>query len=106
VLNENHLLNNRFDKLEEIYYQWINDERSYLLKRIEKLENENHQFREIFQTNEKSIRSITNLIIKILLTQQVNLEHIKTVIKFSCLYIHKDSSVLHFSPEKYPTNML
>jgi adenylate kinase family enzyme len=57
------------------YQQWIDDERIYLLRRIEKLEHENHQLLELYQTyqiqNEKSIQSITNLILKILLTQQV-----------------------------------
>jgi adenylate kinase family enzyme len=57
------------------YQQWIDDERIYLLKRIEKLEHDNHQLLELYQTyqieNEKSIQSIMNLILKILLTQQV-----------------------------------
>ncbi|CAF3318309.1 unnamed protein product, partial [Rotaria sp. Silwood2] len=53
------------------------NEKTYLLKRIEKLENDNCQLREIYQTyqmqNEKCIRSITDLIIKVLLTQQVRI---------------------------------
>jgi len=93
LLNENHLLKVRMDKLEErvnnsltetfsstFYYfkyqQWINDEQTYLLKRIEKLENENQQLHQMYQTyqmqNETCIRSITDLIMKIILTQQVN----------------------------------
>jgi len=106
LFNENRLLKIRFDKLENIYQRWIDDERFYLLKRIEKLENENHQFYEIYQTYEKSLQSITNLIIKILLIQQVNFRHIITFNKFSCLCLRKYSSVLLFSLEKYTNKCL
>ncbi|CAF1261920.1 unnamed protein product [Adineta steineri] len=74
LLNDNNLLKARIDKLDERYQQWINDEQNFLLKRIENLENENHQLLEIYLTyqiqNETCIRSITDLIMKILLTQQ------------------------------------
>ncbi|CAF1284805.1 unnamed protein product [Rotaria sordida] len=74
LFNENLLLKIQIDKLEGRHEHWIMNEQIYLLKRIEKLENENCQLREIYQTyqiqNEKCIRSITDLIIKILLTQQ------------------------------------
>ena len=62
------------------YQQWTNNEQTYLLKRIEKLENENRQLHQLFQTyqmqNETCIRSITDLIMKIILTQQVNCLHL------------------------------
>ncbi|CAF3706813.1 unnamed protein product [Rotaria sp. Silwood1] len=74
LFNENLLLKAQIDKLEKRHEYWISNEQIYLLKRIEKLENDNLQLREIYQTyhiqNEKCIRSITDLIIKILLTQQ------------------------------------
>ena len=58
------------------YEQWIGNEQIYLLKHIEELENENRQLREIYQTyqiqNEKCIRSIIDLVIKIILIHKVN----------------------------------
>ncbi|CAF3419610.1 unnamed protein product [Rotaria socialis] len=72
--NENNLLRSHFDKLQERYEHWINDEQIYLMQRIEKLENENQYLRETYQTyqiqNEKCIQSITNLIIKMLSNQK------------------------------------
>lgn len=57
------------------YQQWMTDERIHLNKRIEILENENHQLYELYFTyqiqNEKSITAIINLILQILSTQQV-----------------------------------
>ena len=59
------------------YQQWINNERIHLHKRIEMLENENHQLSDLYFTyqvqNEKSLAAIINLILQILSTQQVNL---------------------------------
>lgn len=57
------------------YQQWINNERTHLRKRIEILENENHQLSDLYFTyqvqNEKSLAAIINLILQILSTQQV-----------------------------------
>lgn len=56
--------------------QWLADEQIYLLKRIEQLEEENHRLRENYQTyqnhNEKCLESISDLIVKTVLTQEVN----------------------------------
>jgi hypothetical protein len=94
LVNENRILKERFDKLEErvidyYYYfffnvldfflvkcqRWVGDEQIYLLKRIEQLENENRQLHENYRTyqkqSEKCIESVTNLIIKTLVTQEV-----------------------------------
>jgi hypothetical protein len=90
LLDENRLLKERFDKLEErvidyyYYYfyvfifqcqRWIGDEQVYLLKRIDQLENENRQLQEKYRTyqlqSEKCIGSVTDLIIKTLVTQEV-----------------------------------
>jgi hypothetical protein len=94
LLHENHLLHERFDKLEErviyLYFkqkiyrcfflrikcqQWIADEQIYLLNRIEQLEKENRQLHDNYRTyqkqSEKCIQSVTDLIIKTLFTQEV-----------------------------------
>lgn len=95
LLKENHLFQNRFHQLDTHvfnhqhhicpslshsffffqYQEWIHDERTHLHKRIELLENENHQLYELYFTyqieNEKSITAIINLILQILSTQQV-----------------------------------
>lgn len=86
----------QFNRFERIYQQWIDDERIYLLKRIEKLENDNRELHQIYQTYEKSLQSITNLIIKILLIQQVNLKNV----------ILTYLNILLFSPEEYATKYL
>ncbi|UJR14810.1 hypothetical protein I4U23_001797 [Adineta vaga] len=74
VLSENNFLRTRLDQIEERYERWINNEQIYLTKRIEHLENENRQLHELHLTyqmqNETCMRSITDLIMKILLVQQ------------------------------------
>ncbi|CAF0878583.1 unnamed protein product [Adineta ricciae] len=74
LANENHLLKERFDKLDEKYQRWIGDEQIYLLKRIEQLETENRQLHLNYRTyqlkSEKCLQSVTDLIIKLLFTQE------------------------------------
>ncbi|CAF0935566.1 unnamed protein product, partial [Adineta ricciae] len=74
LVNENNALKTRLDLLENRYERWIHDEQTYLNKRIEYLENENHQLHELYisyqMQNETCMRSMTDLIMKILLTQQ------------------------------------
>ncbi|CAF0766547.1 unnamed protein product [Adineta steineri] len=74
LVNENRILKERFDKLDERCQRWIGDEQTYLLKRIEQLENENRQLHDNHRTyqikSEKCIESVTDLIVKILFTQE------------------------------------
>ncbi|UJR31908.1 hypothetical protein I4U23_019382 [Adineta vaga] len=74
LTNENRILKERFDKLDEKCQRWIGDEQIYLLKRIEQLENENRQLHVNYQNyqikSEKCLQSVTDLIIKLLFTQE------------------------------------
>lgn len=55
--------------------RWVGDEQLYLLRRIEALESENRQLHANYRTyqlkSEKCIQSITDLITKLLFTQEV-----------------------------------
>lgn len=55
--------------------QWLGDEQIYLLKRIEQLETENRQLHLNYRTyqvkSEKCLQSVTDLIMKLLFTQEV-----------------------------------
>ncbi|CAF4125029.1 unnamed protein product [Rotaria sp. Silwood2] len=101
LFDENILLKVQIDKLEGRNENWIINEKTYLLKRIEKLENDNCQLREIYQTyqmqNEKCIRSITDLIIKVLLTQQDNSEN---TTNDESIWSHQQSMIVEDQDQK------
>ncbi|CAF0914411.1 unnamed protein product [Adineta steineri] len=89
LVNENRILKERFDKLDERCQRWIGDEQTYLLKRIEQLENENRQLHDNHRTyqikSEKCIESVTDLIVKILFTQE-NESIIQSTRSISCQF--------------------